>query len=209
MRNLPEKKLGGLRPDGGPGPDGAVAARPDGPGRDFRDGDAGGRGVLFPQQVLTVDSGETKADELVVLGGGEGRAERAAELYHQGAARGVLVTGYGDCASNVEVLKRAGVPASAITTEPTALSTFENATRSVPLLRQMGARRVIVVTSWFHSRRALACFEHVAPDIQFFSRPSYYHFEPATQRRTGFIPQVNMEYMKLLFYWGRYGICPL
>jgi uncharacterized SAM-binding protein YcdF (DUF218 family) len=164
---------------------------------------------MFPQQFLTVDSGETKADELVVLGGGDGRAERAAELYHQGAASGVLVTGYGDCASNIQALENRGVPASVITPEPTSLSTFENAQRSVPLLRKMGAHRVILVTSWFHSRRALACFEHVAPDIQFYSRPTYLDYVPKPPNRAGFSDHVNIEYLKMLDYWFSHGICPL
>ena len=40
----------------------------------------------------------------------------------------------------------------------------------------MGAQRVIIVTSWYHSRRALACFEHYAPDMKFYSRPSYFGY---------------------------------
>jgi uncharacterized SAM-binding protein YcdF (DUF218 family) len=164
---------------------------------------------MFPQQFLTIDSGETKADELVVLGGGDGRAERAAELYRQGAAPGVLVTGYGDCASNVLVLERAGVPVSVITPEPNALSTLENAQLAIPLLRKMGARRVILVTSWFHSRRALATFQHVAPDLQFSSRPSYLGYQPRQLNRAGFSEHVNIEYLKMLDYWFSHGVCPL
>ena len=51
---------------------------------------------FFPQQVLTVDSGPVKADVLVVLGGRPDRAVRAAELFQQGAAPKVLVSGLGD-----------------------------------------------------------------------------------------------------------------
>jgi len=164
---------------------------------------------LFPQQFLTVDSGDTKADELIVLGGGDGRAERAAELFKQGAAPGILVTGYGDCESNVELLEKNGVPASAITLEPKALTTLENAEFSIPLLRKMGAHRVILVTSWFHSRRALACFEHFAPDIKFYSRPSYIDYQPKKLNREGFSEHVNIEYAKLVEYWILHGVWPL
>jgi uncharacterized SAM-binding protein YcdF (DUF218 family) len=164
---------------------------------------------LFPQQVLTVDSGEVKADALVVLGGGDGRAERGTELYRQGAAPIVIVSGYGDCESNIEVMERDGVPASVITPEPAALTTLQNATYSVPLLRAMRVRRVIIVTSWYHSRRALACFEHVAPDLQFYSRPTYVGYEPKTQNRMGYSWHVNYEYVKLLGYWVTYGVWPL
>ena len=164
---------------------------------------------MFPQQVLTVDSGDIKGDELVVLGGGDGRAERAAELFRQGVAPRVLVTGYGDCASNIATLEKDGVPANVITAEPTALTTLENARISIPLLRQQGAQRIIIVTSWFHSRRALACFEHFAPDLQFYSRPSYLGFQPQKPNREGFSQHVNVEYAKLLGYWVWHGICPL
>ena len=164
---------------------------------------------MFPRQVLTIDSGDIKGDELVVLGGGDGRAERAAELFRQGVAPRVLVTGHGDCASNIATLEKNGVPANVITAEPTALTTLENATLSIPLLRRQGAQRVIIVTSWFHSRRALACFEHLAPDLQFFSRPSYIGFYPQQPDRAGFNQHVNIEYPKLIGYWVRYGVCPL
>ena len=169
----------------------------------------GAASFMFPQQFLTVDSGEIKADELVVLGGGDGRAERAAELYRQGVASGVLVTGYGDCASNVLQLERGGVPAAMILSEPNALSTLENAQLSAPMLRKIGAHRVIIVTSWFHSRRALACFRHIAPDLVFYSRPSYLDYQPSPPTRAGFKDHVNIEYLKILDYWFSHGVCPL
>jgi uncharacterized SAM-binding protein YcdF (DUF218 family) len=169
----------------------------------------GAAAFLFPQQVLTVDSGEVKADALVVLGGGDGRVERADELYREGAAPSVVVTGYGDCESNIKQLERLGVPSDAITPEPAALTTLQNATLSVPLLRAMRVHRVIIVTSWYHSRRALACFEHVAPDLKFYSRPSYLDYQPKSQNRAGFSWHVNYEYVKLLGYWVGHGVCPL
>ena len=164
---------------------------------------------LFPQQVLTIDSGEVKADVMVVLGGGDGRAERAVELYHHGAAPLVIASGYGDCMANVQTMEKAGVPSGVITPEPAALSTLENATHSVPLLRAMRAHRVILVTSWYHSRRALACFEKIAPDLRFYSRPSYGDYVPKSGNRLGYTWHVNYEYVKLAGYWLRYGVCPL
>jgi uncharacterized SAM-binding protein YcdF (DUF218 family) len=164
---------------------------------------------LFPQQVLTIDSGEVKADALVVLGGDSGRADRAAQLFRDGAAPLVLVSGYGDCEQNVKRLVSEGVPSSSITPEPAALSTLQNATYSVPLLRALRAQRVIIVTSWYHSRRAMACFQHVAPDLQFFSRPSYINYEPRNNNRLGFDRPVNYEYVKLIVYWFSSGVCPL
>jgi uncharacterized SAM-binding protein YcdF (DUF218 family) len=169
-------------------------------------------GYFFPQQVLTMDSGEVKADVMVVLGGGlRERPERAAELFKQGAAPKILVAGFGDCESNGQLLKKNGVPATVITLECGSHTTLENAKFSVPLLRQMGARRVIIVTSWFHSRRALACFEHYAPDIKFYSRPAYFGYLRKAQgaERKAQEGYMKAEYVKLLGYWACYGVCPL
>ena len=116
--------------------------------------------VLFPQEILTVDSGPVKADALVVLGGGDERPTRAAELFKQGAAPKVIVSGSGDCEFHERSLEKNGVPAAAIVLECDSKTTQENAKFSIPVLRQMGARHVIIVTSWYHSRRALCCFKH-------------------------------------------------
>jgi uncharacterized SAM-binding protein YcdF (DUF218 family) len=165
---------------------------------------------FFPKQVLTVDSGPVKADVLVVLGGGDTeRPARAAELFKQGAATKILVSGNGDCEWIEQFLKMDGVTNAAITLESQSRTTRENAEFSIPLLRQMGAHRVIIVTSWFHSRRALACFEHYAPDIQFYSRPSYLDYSEAKWNQKGISGNLKSEYVKLLGYWVCYGVCPL
>lgn len=133
--------------------------------------------VLFPGRVLTVDSGSVQADVIVVLGGApHDRAERAADLFKEGAAPRVLISGIGDDRRNKRILLQAGVPAEAIQVESESFTTRENAQFTIPMLRALGAKRVIIVTSWFHSRRALRTFRHYARDIQFFSRPSYYGY---------------------------------
>lgn len=164
---------------------------------------------LLPQQVLTVDSGPVKADVLVVLGGTPDRAIRAAELFKEGEAPKILVSGYGDCVSNEKLMEREGVTTAAILLEPKSRTTQENAEFSIPLLRQMGAHRVIIVTAWYHSRRGLACFEHYAPDIKFYSRPSYFAYPKTEWRPKGISSYVKSEYVKLLGYWVCYGVCPI
>ena len=166
-------------------------------------------GFFFPRQILTVDSGPVMADAMVVLGGTPDRAARAAELFKQGAAPIILVSGSGNDLSNKKLLERDGVTNSAIILEGKSRTTRENAEFSIPLLRQMGAHHVIIVTSWYHSRRALACFEHYAPDITFDSRPSYYGYPRAEWRPKGISGYVKSEYVKLLGYWVCYGVCPL
>jgi uncharacterized SAM-binding protein YcdF (DUF218 family) len=195
---------------------------------------------------------------LLVLGGGSNeRAIRAAELFRSGAAPRIIVSGSGDGEQNKRLLVSKGVPPAAIELEGKSRSTKENAQFSIPLLRAMGAegrgrttemlksegqgtedgglgqatphptlspagaeravqrtrpagvRRVIIVTSWYHSRRALACFEHYAPDITFYSRPSYFAYPRVEWRLKGIGGPIKSEYVKLLGYWVCYGVCPL
>jgi uncharacterized SAM-binding protein YcdF (DUF218 family) len=164
---------------------------------------------LFPQQLLCLDSGSVQADALVVLGGGsDERPTRAAELFQSGAAPRIIVSGAGDSEQNKQVLVSKGVPASAIEIERKSRTTRQNAQFSIPLLRALGARRVIVVTTWYHSRRAFHAFQHYAPDIHFYSRPSYYGFPRAQWPSKGISGYIRSEYMKLAGYWLCYGVCP-
>jgi len=163
---------------------------------------------LFPQQVLTVDSGPVKADVIVVLGGTPDRPVRAAELFKAGEASKIIVSGFGDCESNEKLLEQDGVTNAAIILEDKSHTTRENAEFSIALLRRMNAHRVIIVTSWYHSRRGLECFEHYAPDIQFYSRPSYYAYPKTEWRPKGISTYVKSEYLKLLGYWVCYGVWP-
>lgn len=163
----------------------------------------------FPHQVLTVDSGPVNADVLVVLGGGSfDRPDRAAELFQQGAAPRILCTGSGDCTSNRARLVEQGVPAELIQTECESRTTQENAEFTIKLLRAQGVKRAIIVTTWFHSRRAVECFRHYAPEIEFYSRPSYSGYPRAEWKSRGISGYVKSEYVKLLGYWVRYGVCP-
>jgi uncharacterized SAM-binding protein YcdF (DUF218 family) len=167
--------------------------------------------VFLPRQLLVIDSGDVQADAIVVLGGGSGeRVERAAELFKAGAAPGIFTSGAGDAEDNRRLLENRGVPAGAIQVEPNSKSTRQNALFTVPLLRAQRARRVILVTSWYHSRRALKCFRHYASDIQFYSRPSYFGYPgraPEGERRA-LRRYVYAEYVKLLGYWVCYGVGP-
>ena len=109
---------------------------------------------------------------ILVLGGdGPPRAERAAQLYRERVAPLVLVTGSGDCLSIRALMAEAGVPMRAIEVECASRSTWENAKLSAPLLRKLDARSVVLVTSWFHTRRALGCFQLELPGIRWMSAP--------------------------------------
>ena len=96
---------------------------------------------------LHVDVPLEHADVIVVLGGESGqRVIGAAELYHQGVAPKVFVTGSGDGGLIVRRLGMAGVPDAAC--ESQSRSTYENAVLTKKALeaslgpQQAGARGV-------------------------------------------------------------------
>ena len=161
------------------------------------------------RNLLAKDSGPVQADAIIVLGGGwNERAERAAELYRDHAAPLVIVSGRGDCETNRTVLIQGGVPPDAIELECNSSSTRENALFTLPILRQKGAHNVIIVTTWYHSRRALACFRHYAPEINFYSRPSFYAADRSEWNRKSVAPYIRREFIKLPGYWVVYGVKP-
>ena len=162
--------------------------------------------VMFPRPFLTVDSGPANAEVIVLLGGGSHeRYERAVELFRDHAAPRIIVSGRGDAEISRRLLVAAGVPAKAIELENQSGTTRENAQYTIKLLREQKVTRAIIVTSWYHSRRALACFRHYAPEMQFYSRPSNATPGRADGRTAN---RVRLEYVKLLGYWVRYGVCP-
>ena len=161
-----------------------------------------------PEKFLCVESGKVSADVIVVLGGGVERPVRAAELFHAHAAPRILLTGEGDDEINRQILLAHGVPAAAIEVERQSTTTQENAAFSVKMLRAENIHRAILVTSWYHSRRALKTFQRYAPEIIFYSRPAYYGFASGDWKKTGVGKRLRLEFVKLPAYWVRYGVNP-
>jgi uncharacterized SAM-binding protein YcdF (DUF218 family) len=168
-----------------------------------------GIGYFYPEKFLCVDSGPAKADVIVILGGGlHERPERAAELFKQHAASRIIISGAGDNWINRGILLQNGVPAGVIQMEDKSSTTRENAEYTIKRLREENVHSAILVTSWYHSRRALKTFEHYAPDIKFYSRPSYFAFDRDEWAQHGNGKRMRLEFLKLPGYWIRYGINP-
>jgi uncharacterized SAM-binding protein YcdF (DUF218 family) len=115
-----------------------------------------------------------KADAIVAVSGGNTsvRAAEAIRLYKQGWADTLIFSGAAadtSGPSNAEVMRRqaleADVPASDIKVETLAQTTRQNAERTKALLVEVGgggAKRVILVTSPYHQRRASLEFKALA-----------------------------------------------
>lgn len=90
----------------------------------------------------------------------------AAWLYHQGVAPKLMLSG-GKLPGTVETeaermaeaLRLLGVPDEAMIREGQSLNTYENALYSAPLLAEMEAELVLLVTSAMHMPRSVAIFE--------------------------------------------------
>ncbi len=128
--------------------------------------------MFFSEPVLTLQDDGGRADVIVVPGGdGPPRAAEAARLWREGRSPFILVTGDGDCISNMQVIVRNGVKPSAIFVECQSGSTWQNAQFSAPVMRKIRARSAVIVTNWYHSRRAIASFRAACPQMRFISSP--------------------------------------
>jgi uncharacterized SAM-binding protein YcdF (DUF218 family) len=153
-----------------------------------------------------------KADVAVVLAG-DGWGHRiltAAQLERDGYVPKVIVSGtdgaYGkyECDLAIPFAVRHGFPeASFMHMEHHARSTLEEARAVVPELRRLGYKRILVVTSNYHTRRSRQIFQKEAPDLtilmgaapdEFYTADGWWHNREA--QKTLFT-----EYEKLLANW--------
>ena len=152
------------------------------------------------------------ADVAVVLGGDfwGNRILAAAQLERDGFVPKVIVSGtdgaYGnyECDLAIPFAVRHGYPESYFAhLEHHARSTFEEAQAVLPELRRRGYKRVMIVTSDYHTRRSKRIFQKMAPDLtivmgaardQFFTPDGWWHVREAQKT-------VLMEYEKLVATW--------
>lgn len=173
---------------------------------------AGGRGGAayhYSRSCLLVDNGVVPAGVLLVLGGGsEERPQRAAELFHQGAAPMILCTGQGDGLERRLYFRQQAIARSRLAWEPLSRSTLENAQFTVAWLRPHHCQSAIIVTTWYHSRRALACFQNAGPGFHFYARPAYWGYAPVAAMRVEVEALAFKEFFKIPYYWAAYGVPP-
>ncbi len=174
--------------------------------------------------ALVVRAPLERADALVVLSGSATyieRTQRAAELYSEGRAPKIILTSDGQQGGwssaqqrNLlfierarEELLRLNVPAQAIEEIPHALSnTHEEAVELRAYAARSGLRSLLIVTSAYHTRRALWTLRRVfngsnieigiesPPTGQQTPRPSVWWLTPFGWRVVG------GEYLKLVYY---------
>lgn len=117
-----------------------------------------------------------KADAIVAVSGGDTvtRARKAIYMYQAGFADKIIFSGDSadpNSISNAEAMKRvatrSGVSETAIYLEEKSQNTKENAANTVEILKKLGAKNVILVSSPYHLRRVKMNFTASAKDINF------------------------------------------
>jgi uncharacterized SAM-binding protein YcdF (DUF218 family) len=129
--------------------------------------------LRFTGEAWMVNDPVAKADVIIVLGDDNyagDRAFHAADLYRTGLAPVVVASGralrsYAGIAEMIQHdLESFGVPEAAIVKFPQrAANTREEAEALAPLISSRGWKRVLIVTSNYHARRARFIFERVLP----------------------------------------------
>jgi uncharacterized SAM-binding protein YcdF (DUF218 family) len=165
-------------------------------------------GMVWPR-LLMVNVPLEKADCLILLGGEQdARPVVTARLYASGVAPLIFITGSGDNSANKRALLDRGIPSSAIKVEPLARSTLMNARLLRPMLEAEGIRSALIITSPFHTRRALAVFRHEIPSVRFGIVDARREYWATRQGIKGFNASVIAEFGKTAYYWFVHGIAP-
>jgi uncharacterized SAM-binding protein YcdF (DUF218 family)/glycosyltransferase involved in cell wall biosynthesis len=172
-------------------------------------------------EPLRVSEPPRAADAVVVFAGGVGesgqagggyqeRVKQAVDLFHAGhAPELVFSSGFVFAFKEAEVMRTlavaGGVPPAAIHLESQARNTYENVRYSADIVRQEGWRRVLLVSSPYHMRRALLTWQQIAPDIEVIPTPvpasQFYAHErgPSLEQMRG----LAQEYAAIVLYWWR------
>ncbi|MNC16909.1 hypothetical protein D3C75_647740 [compost metagenome] len=121
--------------------------------------------LLSAGRFLSLSQSPQASDVIIVLSGGAGRGEEGIELYTKGYAADFLFSNATERASSSGDMQQTalflGIPQNAILTENEALSTYQNAQLTLPIMKQHGFTSAIVVSSDFHMRRVKLIFDHV------------------------------------------------
>ncbi len=164
-----------------------------------------GHWLAYPDQIRP-------ADAIVVYGGGANRSRYGAELYHSGIAPDFWHTGFEYREDRVlALLAEEDIPASEVT-YLTGHSTWTDGQAIVRHAVQQDVDSVLVITDWWHSRRAMCVLnkELANSDIElYFHAPAIESAGPDNWWQAPFERQaVVSELLKFMLYWLLHGQRP-
>lgn len=119
-------------------------------------------------------------DAIVAISGGDttARANQAIELYKNGWSNILIFSGAAQDKtgpSNAAVMKQiavqAGVPANSIYIDENAETTQQNAAKTQTIFNELGVKKIILVTSGYHQRRASLEFNKFTSGVIILNHP--------------------------------------
>ena len=175
--------------------------------------------VWWLAEPLKISEPARPSDAIVVFAGGVGESGRAGGgvqerisqaivLYQNGIAPHLVISsGFVFATREAEVMKgiaiSSGVPESAIVLEERATNTYENVRFTNDILEKNGWRRIALVSSPYHMRRAVMTWRKVSPNLEIIPTPPdsslfYAHERGATLEQ---IRGLLQEYAGIVYYW--------
>ena len=149
-----------------------------------------------------------KSDAIVVLAGAGGsRVRKAVELYHQGIASTLVMTGNVIFNTSYPQLMKdyaveLGVSSDHIILEEASYSTYDHGKHLKAIFEQHQIRSFTVVTSLFHTKRSLLVFSSLFESpfqVQMVGADDGVNYE-AWWRSSEMIEKVAIEWQKLVWY---------
>jgi uncharacterized SAM-binding protein YcdF (DUF218 family) len=175
--------------------------------------------IWWLAEPLKISEPARPSDAIVVFAGGVGESGRAGggvqerisqaiTLYNAGIAPHVIISsGFVFTSREAEQMKTLavakGVPADAIILEEAAANTYQNVVLTRDILVANGWRRIALVSSPYHMRRAMLTWRKSAPGIEVTATPPpnsifYAHERGASLEQ---IRSLMQEYAGIVYYW--------
>lgn len=150
-------------------------------------------------QVVSAWSEDHRADCAVVVTGGPGRVREGFDLLAQGQVHKLIISGVHPRATLRDIFPQwpfyGGLREDDVVLERRSTTTYGNALQSLPLVKAVRCRSVVLVTSQLHMHRAFKTFRQVFPaDVVLLTRSVS---SGAVPPRSG---DLTVEVLKSLFY---------
>lgn len=160
--------------------------------------------------LIVKDDHLKPADMIHVLAGNLDRLDYAVELYHQGYAQRLFITGCRQGVYQKRAISLGARPEDLLPDSPWSTNTYEEALELRRFLEDDASiQSVIIVSNPYHMRRAQWAFQKVLDErvrLQFAPVPfemTSYEKRWWTDARSGKL--VVKEYLKILFYFVKYS----
>jgi len=149
-------------------------------------------------------------DAIVALTGGRLRLETAVDLFGEGKARKLFISGVNHRVDRDDLTRLFQPVASraqcCIVLGHDADNTLGNARETALWMRQEGYSSLRLVTSWYHMPRSLLEFHQAMPNVRIISSPVFARPDPGENRLNAWTDAATLtigEYHKFIAVWLR------